>query len=92
MSTDDAQPTTDGAPVPDRSPSTDGGTAPDDPSPRVAELRTRVDELEAELARERRRRQTVIEQYERLLDERGRRRHEDDDEVWDGDIFTLLLD
>jgi hypothetical protein len=59
-------------------------------------LRIRVAALEAELERERRRRRGVIEQYERLLDERGLDDRSDGDnedgDVWDGDIFSLLLD
>ncbi|WP_018257480.1 hypothetical protein [Halomicrobium katesii] len=36
-------------------------------------LRERIEHLEAKLARERRQRQQIVEQYERLLDEERRR-------------------
>ncbi|WP_323191195.1 hypothetical protein [Halostella sp. PRR32] len=43
----------------------------DGESARIADLRAEINDLEAELERERRRRQSVIQRYERLLDERG---------------------
>jgi len=58
---------------------------------RELRLRARVAALEAQLERERDRRQAVIRRYERLLEERAR--DEDaDDERWNGDVFSLLLD
>ncbi len=96
MASDDAQSTTtaDGGRRPDGRTAADGGAPPDDGThERVVELRARVNELETELERERRRRRTVIEQYERLLDDRRPARDDGDEgEVWDGDIFALLLD
>jgi hypothetical protein len=55
-------------------------------------LRARVAALEAELERERDRRQAVIRRYERLLEARTREEVDPDDERWDGDVFSLLLD
>jgi len=82
MSTDD--------PARPRSP-TDGGP-PDSLARRAKDLRlrARVAALEDELQRERDRRKAVIRRYERLLE--ARTREDADDERWDGDVFSLLLD
>jgi hypothetical protein len=59
---------------------------------RELRLRARVAALEDELERERDRRQAVITRYERLLEDRTREESDPDDERWDGDVFSLLLD
>jgi hypothetical protein len=68
------------------------GADPPTDRTRIERLRAKVDELEAELERERQRRESVITQYERLLEEQRSATDRDDHERWDGDVVSLLLD
>jgi DnaJ-domain-containing protein 1 len=67
----------------------DGIDHADAESARIAELQAEVDALETELERERRRRQTVIQRYERLLDEREPDRR--DETAANGGLLDRLL-